>query len=152
MAEGDEVLKRLRGGTRGRKREAGSGTGPILLSQATFLLAHIANSGPVPLRFNNPCREVTVPPAGTNRKASANVIGYSRTRKRDRDEEAGQVRSAGPKRDRGPRSGRSPKRDRSDIAKSGDFSACPYSIADPSRFLPLSGPAFRSPGFCGGKL
>ena len=27
----------------------GSGTGPILLSQATFLLAHIANSGPVPL-------------------------------------------------------------------------------------------------------
>ena len=26
-----------------------SGTGPILLSQATFLLAHIANSGPVPL-------------------------------------------------------------------------------------------------------
>ncbi len=30
-------------------QEAGSGTGPILLSQATFLLAHIANSGPVPL-------------------------------------------------------------------------------------------------------
>jgi len=29
--------------------ERGSGTGPILLSQATFLLAHIANSGPVPL-------------------------------------------------------------------------------------------------------
>ena len=27
----------------------GSGTGPILLSQATFVLAHIANSGPVPL-------------------------------------------------------------------------------------------------------
>ncbi len=27
----------------------GSGTGPILLSQATFLLAHIANNGPVPL-------------------------------------------------------------------------------------------------------
>src|SRR5271157_1367481 len=27
----------------------GSGTGPILLSQATFLLAHIADSGPVPL-------------------------------------------------------------------------------------------------------
>ena len=27
----------------------GNGTGPILLSQATFLLAHIANSGPVPL-------------------------------------------------------------------------------------------------------
>ncbi len=27
-----------------------SGTGPILQSQATFLLAHIANSGPVPLR------------------------------------------------------------------------------------------------------
>ena len=26
----------------------GSGTGPILLSQATFLLAHIANNGPVP--------------------------------------------------------------------------------------------------------
>ncbi len=32
-----------------RKRGSGSGTGPILLSQATFLLAHIANSGPVPL-------------------------------------------------------------------------------------------------------
>src|SRR5271165_1044908 len=30
--------------------EPGSGTGPILLSQASFLLAHIANSGPVPLR------------------------------------------------------------------------------------------------------
>src|SRR5271157_245153 len=29
--------------------ERGSGTGPILLSQATFLLAPIANSGPVPL-------------------------------------------------------------------------------------------------------
>ena len=28
--------------------EVRSGTGPILLSQATFLLAHIANSGPVP--------------------------------------------------------------------------------------------------------
>ncbi len=28
--------------------DAGSGTGPIWLSQATFLLAHIANSGPVP--------------------------------------------------------------------------------------------------------
>ncbi len=28
---------------------AGSGTGTILLSQVTFLLAHIANSGPVPL-------------------------------------------------------------------------------------------------------
>ena len=27
----------------------GSGTGPILLSQATFLLAHIANFGPVPV-------------------------------------------------------------------------------------------------------
>ncbi len=37
----------------GRERgsERGSGTGPILLSQATFLLAHIANSGPVPLSF-----------------------------------------------------------------------------------------------------
>ena len=42
---------------RGRKRDGsdiaksveGSGTGPILLSQATFLLAHIANNGPVPL-------------------------------------------------------------------------------------------------------
>ena len=33
----------------GRYEEAGSGTGPILLSQATFLLAHIANNGPVPL-------------------------------------------------------------------------------------------------------
>ena len=32
-----------------RLRGAGSGTGPILLSQATFVLAHIANSGPVPL-------------------------------------------------------------------------------------------------------
>ena len=27
----------------------GSGTGPILLNQASFLLAHIANSGPVPV-------------------------------------------------------------------------------------------------------
>ena len=40
-------------GTGGRKRDrsdigGGSGTGPILLSQVTFLLAHIANSGPVP--------------------------------------------------------------------------------------------------------
>ncbi len=34
--------------TRKRVRR-GSGSGPILLSQATFLLAHIANSGPVPL-------------------------------------------------------------------------------------------------------
>src|SRR5208337_3050695 len=33
----------------GGKEGQGSGTGPILLSQATFLLAHIANSGPVPL-------------------------------------------------------------------------------------------------------
>ena len=32
----------------------GSGTGPILLSQATFLLAHIANSGPVPLPASCP--------------------------------------------------------------------------------------------------
>ena len=32
----------------------GSGTGPILLSQATFLLAHIANSGPVPLSSATP--------------------------------------------------------------------------------------------------
>ena len=32
-----------------RVARSGSGTGPILLSQATFLLAHIANSGPVPL-------------------------------------------------------------------------------------------------------
>ena len=32
-----------------RGEEAGSGTGPILLSQATFLLAHTANSGPDPL-------------------------------------------------------------------------------------------------------
>ncbi len=30
-------------------QRGGSGTGPILLSQATFLLAHLANSGPVPL-------------------------------------------------------------------------------------------------------
>ena len=36
--DGDEVRKR-----------SGSGTGPILLSQATFLLAHIANNGSVPL-------------------------------------------------------------------------------------------------------
>jgi hypothetical protein len=36
-------------GKRDRKRGTGSGTGPILLSQASFLLAHIANSGPVPL-------------------------------------------------------------------------------------------------------
>jgi len=32
-----------------RDSGTGSGTGPILLSQASFLLAHIANSGPVPL-------------------------------------------------------------------------------------------------------
>ena len=44
----------------GHKREeagqqaGGSGTGPILLSQATFLLAHIANSGPVPLSVSPP--------------------------------------------------------------------------------------------------
>ena len=30
-------------------QRSGSGTGPILLSQATFLLPHISNSGPVPL-------------------------------------------------------------------------------------------------------
>ena len=45
-------------GTRKRDKEAGqgqgSGTGPILLSQATFLLAHIANSGPVPLSAPRP--------------------------------------------------------------------------------------------------
>src|SRR5271157_604124 len=36
---------------RSRRGESGTGpgTGPILLSQATFVLAHIANSGPVPL-------------------------------------------------------------------------------------------------------
>ena len=34
---------------RGSRTGRGSGTGPILLSQATFVLAHIANSGPVPL-------------------------------------------------------------------------------------------------------
>jgi hypothetical protein len=41
-----------------------SGTGPILLSQATFLLAHIANIGPVPLYVLRPAlcpRDVTVP-------------------------------------------------------------------------------------------
>ena len=32
-----------------REIQEGSGTGPILLSQAAFLLAHIANNGPVPL-------------------------------------------------------------------------------------------------------
>src|SRR5271157_1050889 len=32
----------------------GSGTGPILLSQASFLLAHIASSGPVPLSASGP--------------------------------------------------------------------------------------------------
>ncbi len=31
------------------ERAGGSGTGPILLSQASFLLAHIANIEPVPL-------------------------------------------------------------------------------------------------------
>src|SRR5271157_5572428 len=41
--------KRDRSGKRKRDRGSGSGTGPILLSQATFMLAHIANSGPVPL-------------------------------------------------------------------------------------------------------
>ena len=33
-------------------KETGSGTGPILLSQASFLLAH--NSGPVPLSASCP--------------------------------------------------------------------------------------------------
>ncbi len=53
-----------------RKRTAtvdrGSGTGPILLSQATFLLAHIANSGPVPLRFpmKARCRRPPSPDSG----------------------------------------------------------------------------------------
>src|SRR5208337_94818 len=41
--------KRDRGEEAGQVRRGGSGTGPILLSQASFLLAHIANSGPVPL-------------------------------------------------------------------------------------------------------
>ena len=56
--------KREEAGRSGTKRderdEAGragrSGTGPILLSQATFLLAHIANSGPVPLSRSDPSR------------------------------------------------------------------------------------------------
>ena len=40
-----------RNGTGGNETgQVRNGTGPILLSQATFLLAHIANSGPVPLR------------------------------------------------------------------------------------------------------
>ena len=42
---------------RARKRDGdarGNGTGPILLSQATFLLAHIANNGPVPLSPRRP--------------------------------------------------------------------------------------------------
>ena len=37
-----------------RTDRRGNGTGPILLSQATFLLAHIANSGPVPLAVLTP--------------------------------------------------------------------------------------------------
>ncbi len=36
-----------------KKYPAGSGTGPILLSQASFLLAHFANSGPVPLSHSD---------------------------------------------------------------------------------------------------
>ncbi len=39
----------------------GSGTGPILLSQATFLLAHIANSGPARFRFVSRFRFGPVP-------------------------------------------------------------------------------------------
>src|SRR5271157_3314602 len=49
----DEEAGRRGSGTdeeAGQRR--GSGTGPILLSQATFLLAHIANSGPVPLSLS----------------------------------------------------------------------------------------------------
>ena len=46
--------KRDRSG-RGSGRR-GSGTGTILLSQATFLLAHIANNGPVPLSRSRPKR------------------------------------------------------------------------------------------------
>ena len=44
----EEAGQEEAGQKRDRKRDR-SGTGPILLSQATFLLAHIANSGPVPL-------------------------------------------------------------------------------------------------------
>ena len=42
-----------------RFRLTGSGTGPILLSQATFLLAHIANSGPVPLPLSLPIADLS---------------------------------------------------------------------------------------------
>ena len=80
-----------------RTNEVRNGTGPILLSQATFLLAHIANDGPVPL---SPLRSVI----------DCRIVDY-------------EVRNGGPKRDR---RSETPKRDRSDIAKSGDFSACPY--------------------------
>ena len=48
-------------GTARGKRDA-RGTGPILLSQATFLLAHIANHGPVPLS-PFPSRFPVAPPA-----------------------------------------------------------------------------------------
>jgi len=51
---GSRVRVSAGSGEAGQKRgsgdiERGSGTGPILLSQATFLLLHIANSGPIPL-------------------------------------------------------------------------------------------------------
>ena len=81
----------------GRKRDrsdiaGGSGTGPILLSQATFLLAHIANSGPVPLfrfplpiadlsRFPVPLSPVSRFPLQSQKKTSAVELlatGYSR--------------------------------------------------------------------------
>jgi hypothetical protein len=50
-----EGRKRDKGRKRGQEagQRAGSGTGPILLSQASFLLAHIANSGPLS-RFRFP--------------------------------------------------------------------------------------------------
>ena len=50
--------KRDGSGESGKRDGSGkrSGTGPILLSQATFVLAHIANSGPVPLSLSAPTR------------------------------------------------------------------------------------------------
>ena len=67
-------------GTGGRKREGeGSGTGPLLLSQAAFPLAHISNSGLVPLSSSDLSR-FPLWPAGMaegNRETFGPRVGLS---------------------------------------------------------------------------